>query len=328
MAKFNHPNIGNVLKHVYLTATVTEVDGANDTVNFTGIDPCPNAENIPLFYHCEPDSALRDNGALEGASGAFAIGDEVIVMCEIESAEHYIPLKVIGFTDKPKPCCWEMFDGPDIDSRRPWIDGDYVGIYEKGSAESSLIEDGLCQESIAIVGAFPPEHYYFSEAISGISMDIFSDPPSLDSLIGKANFRFKFDIQEIELPATRFWGINSQLWINYPYGGYTWGCGIFLFSVPFADFSTWIEYPGHTLWTSSDGQLTGIKYQYDSGTSYWIDVQAKDKQEINVNLADFPETIGQNISAIGLYTGVDLRQEDWDDPPEQITAKVVWNYVC
>ena len=330
MAKFNHPNIGNVLKHVYLTATVTEVDGANDTVNFTGIDPCPNAENIPLFYHCEPDSALRDNGALEGASGAFAIGDEVIVMCEIESAEHYIPLKVIGFTDKAKACCWEPFVGPDVDSARPWIEYTYVPSYAEGSAENSIIEDGLCQESIAIVGDHTyPLYGYFSEAYAEVAIGGY-DLNTPVSFYGKTSFRFKFDIQTLEQsnPDNPFVDYNSQLWLNYPYGGDQWGCGIFLCAVPWTDFSTWIGNPGYTAWTSSDGQLTGTKYQDDDETYYYIDVQAKDKEEIFVNLADFPETIGQNISGIGLYTGVTLRQVNWADPPESISAKIIWNYLC
>ena len=29
-------------------------------------------ENVPIFYHCFPDVEKRDNGALEGASSAFA----------------------------------------------------------------------------------------------------------------------------------------------------------------------------------------------------------------------------------------------------------------
>lgn len=105
MPKVDHPNIGDVLEHVYLTATLTGVDGSDDTVNFTGIAPCPNGEDIPLFYHCEPDSELRDNGALTGASGAFRTNDRVIVQCKILSVGNYEPVRVVGFRDiKPRSC--------------------------------------------------------------------------------------------------------------------------------------------------------------------------------------------------------------------------------
>lgn len=73
-------------------------------MTFTGIGQCPSASGIPIFYHCEPDSVQRDNGALDGAAGAFAEGDEVIVQCEIVSSAEYKPLYVMGFVDKPKGC--------------------------------------------------------------------------------------------------------------------------------------------------------------------------------------------------------------------------------
>lgn len=69
---------------------------------------CPAGTDVPIFYHCEPDSALRDNGALEGASGAFAKDDEVIVQCEILDSTTYEPLYIMGFVDKPKGCCFSI----------------------------------------------------------------------------------------------------------------------------------------------------------------------------------------------------------------------------
>ena len=100
----NHANLGEVQKTAYLTATITEVDIENDTASFTGIGNCPAGTDIPIFYHCEKDSEERDNGALEGAAGAFAKDDEVIVMCEIVSSSEYRALRVMGFVSKPKSC--------------------------------------------------------------------------------------------------------------------------------------------------------------------------------------------------------------------------------
>ena len=67
----NHPNIGDVQKYVYLIAVVTDVDGSNDTVDFTGVGRCPARNDIPLYYHCSHEAAERTNGALEGAAAAF-----------------------------------------------------------------------------------------------------------------------------------------------------------------------------------------------------------------------------------------------------------------
>jgi len=104
MPRLDHANIGEVQKTAYLTGTITTVDSENDTASFTGIGKCPAASGIPIFYHCEPDSEQRSNGALEGAAGAFAEDDEVIVQCEIKSDGVYEPLYVMGFVDKPKVC--------------------------------------------------------------------------------------------------------------------------------------------------------------------------------------------------------------------------------
>lgn len=108
----NHANIGEVQKTAYLVGVITSVDSTNDTACFTGVGTCPAGTDIPIFYHCEPDSALRSNGALEDAAGAFSEDDEVIIQCEITGANQYVPLRVMGFTDKPKPCCslYEMFN--------------------------------------------------------------------------------------------------------------------------------------------------------------------------------------------------------------------------
>lgn len=100
----NHDNLGAVQKTVYLTATVVSTDSALDTMEFTGVGPCPDASAVPVFYHCSDDAELRDNGALEGATGAFFEDDEVVVQCEIDASGVYKPCYVIGFVDKPKNC--------------------------------------------------------------------------------------------------------------------------------------------------------------------------------------------------------------------------------
>lgn len=106
--KLNHENLGSVQKTAYLTATITTVDSEFDTACFGESGKCPAGTDIPIFYHCQyeegEEPAQRDNGALEGAAGAFNEDDEVIVQCEVLDSTTYKPLYVIGFVDKPKQC--------------------------------------------------------------------------------------------------------------------------------------------------------------------------------------------------------------------------------
>lgn len=101
----NHDNLGDVQKTVYLAALVSTIDPENDTMQVYMVESRISHDNIPVFYHCKDDVVRRSNGALEGATDAFEIGDEVIVRSVVPSPGcAYEPLFVIGFTDKPKPC--------------------------------------------------------------------------------------------------------------------------------------------------------------------------------------------------------------------------------
>lgn len=134
--KINHPNIGDVQKTAYLEGTILEVY-ATDEEDFAGepeesrIDTADinivlddgniSGLKIPLYYHCSHDVEKRANGALKNASAAFSEDDKVIVQCEIISANHYKPLRVMGFIDKPKACGWiEDWEGETITSNHPW----------------------------------------------------------------------------------------------------------------------------------------------------------------------------------------------------------------
>lgn len=127
-------------KVTYLTAVVVSTNSEFDTMEFTGIEPCPDDKDIPIFYHCNKDSVLRDNGALEGASGAFAKDDEVIVQCEIVDEVTYKPLYVLGFMDKPKRCNFRFKiirdDGVVIDETT--LACDKVSITEAGKVAGNL----------------------------------------------------------------------------------------------------------------------------------------------------------------------------------------------
>lgn len=90
-------DIGDVLGFELLKGTITALDTAEDTCIVTVGGQTVNAL---LFYHCQPDSIMRDNGAIEGAAAGFSEGDEVIVLKKNDGSS----IKVIGHTDGIRRC--------------------------------------------------------------------------------------------------------------------------------------------------------------------------------------------------------------------------------
>ena len=107
--KYQHTSLGDVQDHVFIKATITAVDSTNDTADIEGDGI--SGSGVPLFYHCEPTSEHRSNGAIYGAAAAFSAGsvddptdgDEVYVMCE-GAAGVYTPVRIVGFVDGIKSC--------------------------------------------------------------------------------------------------------------------------------------------------------------------------------------------------------------------------------
>ena len=99
MPKFNHEDLEAVLNVIYRKGIITAVDAENDTAD-VDVPGGKSGSGVPIYYHCEPDSELRSNGAIEGGSAAFGVDDEVIVMCDTEG----VPLRIIGFVDGIKAC--------------------------------------------------------------------------------------------------------------------------------------------------------------------------------------------------------------------------------
>jgi hypothetical protein len=97
MPTHDFKDIGDVLAFDVLKGTIASIDSANDTcmvsVGGTILDAL-------LFYHCKPDSVMRDNGAIEGAAAGFSVGDEVIVLRRFDDSV----IKVIGHTDGIRSC--------------------------------------------------------------------------------------------------------------------------------------------------------------------------------------------------------------------------------
>ena len=128
MPKFNHEDLEAVLNVIYRKGTITAVDSENDTAD-VDVPGGQSGSGVPIYYHCEPDSELRSNGAIYGAAAGFSAGseddpedgDEVIVMCDTEG----VPLRIIGFVDGIKSCVWEPWNADPEDkynfaTTNPW----------------------------------------------------------------------------------------------------------------------------------------------------------------------------------------------------------------
>ena len=97
MPAHDFKDIGDVLNFQLLKGIITAIDSATDTCTVAvGGDTLAAL----LYYHCEPSSELRDNGAISGAAKGFSEGDEVIVLINKEKTS----IKVIGHTDGIRRC--------------------------------------------------------------------------------------------------------------------------------------------------------------------------------------------------------------------------------
>ena len=97
MPTHDFKDIGEVLSFDILRGKITAIDSATDTCSVS-VDGSSVA--ALLFYHCEPDSIIRDNGAIEGAAAGFAVDDEVIVM----KSKVNDTIKVIAHVDGVRHC--------------------------------------------------------------------------------------------------------------------------------------------------------------------------------------------------------------------------------
>ncbi|MCD6124287.1 hypothetical protein J7J62_03845 [bacterium] len=76
-----------VIRHNFEWGKIQEINYEDDTCKIVIVDKDKMEtsevyEDVPIFYHCYPDVKKRDNGALEGASSAFARDDFVLVRFE------------------------------------------------------------------------------------------------------------------------------------------------------------------------------------------------------------------------------------------------------
>ena len=99
MPLYPHENWGDIQNHTFMKGIITSVNSEKDTANVT-VPGGEDGEGVPIFYHCDPDSEERANGAIEGGAGGFSKDDEVIVMCTVDGE----PVRVVGHVDGVKSC--------------------------------------------------------------------------------------------------------------------------------------------------------------------------------------------------------------------------------
>ncbi len=100
-------DIGDVLSYEMLKGIITELDMDADTCSVlvvtstqNGADVSMPFQHVPIFYHCEPNSKLRDNGAIQDAATGFAVGDPVVVMKKRDGSV----VKVVAHIDGVRKC--------------------------------------------------------------------------------------------------------------------------------------------------------------------------------------------------------------------------------
>lgn len=98
MPRLNHPDLGDVLSYVYLPGTILAVYPEStdtpsdkwDTVDLT-VDGYETVyKNCPVFYHCESNVSVRDNGATEKGAYGFSVGDRCICRCLVKTEKSSI----------------------------------------------------------------------------------------------------------------------------------------------------------------------------------------------------------------------------------------------
>nr|MDD5523525.1 hypothetical protein [Kiritimatiellia bacterium] len=164
MPKFNHEDLEAVLNVIYRKGIITAVDGENDTAD-VDVPGGQSGSGVPIYYHCEPDSELRSNGAIEGGSAAFGVDDEVIVMCDTEG----VPLRIIGFVDGIRVCGFhEPFDGSVCHDNFAI----YALSYQSFDSMSFLFLQEAPEETIANMPQTGTDRFFCDNLLQSANQDI------------------------------------------------------------------------------------------------------------------------------------------------------------
>jgi len=170
--------------HRYGTISALDTDTDTCTVTF-------DAETNPdTDLDINQGESLTDVAILymDCDSAAFADGDEVLV--EFQENDWDSP-QVIGFKDHPKPCAWETWPGPEIDSYHAWL------VFTAGLVEDSeeSVEEGIL--SLMVKAQSIPGYHYSADYHCVITLD--GERPDqqleIDEVEGKKTHLHIYDIE-------------------------------------------------------------------------------------------------------------------------------------
>lgn len=77
-----------IVETYFRYAKILSIDPGNDTADIVLVDADEDEiegatyDDVPLYYHCDPDDIKKPNGAIEGASAAFLSMDIIVVRFE------------------------------------------------------------------------------------------------------------------------------------------------------------------------------------------------------------------------------------------------------
>jgi len=101
MPRINFPTIGDIEDYEFLQGTIKTIDSSTDACT---VDVDGSVVPALLFYHCLPNSELRENGAIQGSAAGFAVDDSVIVQIKYDKSV----VRVVAHVDGVRACGFQI----------------------------------------------------------------------------------------------------------------------------------------------------------------------------------------------------------------------------
>ncbi|MBI9090142.1 MAG: hypothetical protein JEZ12_13080 [Desulfobacterium sp.] len=121
MPTIDHHDLGDIQRHVYLTGSIVRVFPEKDDIPAKDWDTADvlvdgyayTWNHAPIFYHCNPLSLERENGAIIDGAKGFVKGDKVVLFCEITTPRvgeqrQIDNVVVIGHKEGPIKCTYNI----------------------------------------------------------------------------------------------------------------------------------------------------------------------------------------------------------------------------
>ena len=147
-------DIGDVLNFELLQGEIKTIDTATDTctVSVGGV-----VYSALIFYHCEHDSVLRSNGAIQDGSTGFVVGDQVFVMKKKVISPALSEVKVVGHVNGCRHCVsdgsgYYVFyqDGDDLKIAQCEFNESSVTVSDTKLAEPLSMSNWVCPYPVVL----------------------------------------------------------------------------------------------------------------------------------------------------------------------------------